>query len=311
MMREKNAVNGRLLGEDILAAAIGRFDANRAEPLYLYMGTVDTHGPWIARKPWIDIYSPPPYNGPFVLAGTADGLGIVPDSMGCHKIPAPADIERMRAIYDSAISYQDKLVGDMIAKLKSWGIWDQTMLIITADHGEEWFEDGRCNHGGSLRDSLVNVPMLIHDPARFPGGTIVEEGVEAIDVFPTLLDVTGSAQPAELQGWSMAPIAQGFGRGWLRPSYSSMFEISHAMRIGKWKMKVGPQGVPVLFELTNDTLVDEKIDVSTARPVERRMLTDNFAMFLPLRTQWKKSLWGVTTNVTKQGAAELDRAETP
>ena len=311
MMREKGVINGILYGDQIVAPALARIEANRANPLYLYMGTVDTHGPWIARKPWIDIYSPPPYNGPFTLSGTADGLGIKPDSMGCHKIPAPADIERMRAIYDSAISYQDKLVGEVIAKLKSWGIWDKTMLIITADHGEEWFEDGRCNHGGSLRDSLVNVPMLIHDPARFPGGTIVEEGVEAVDLFPTVLDSVGIAKPDAIQGTSMAPLAQGFGRGWPRPSYASMFEISHAMRIGKWKMKVGPQGVPVLFELKFDTLTDEKVDLAAQRPVERRMMTDNLATFLALRTVWKKSAWGVTTNVTKAGAAELDRAETP
>jgi arylsulfatase A-like enzyme len=185
------------------------------------------------------------------------------------------------------------------------------MLIITADHGEEWFEDGRCNHGGSLRDSLVNVPMLIRYPARFPGGTIVEEGVEAVDLFPTVLEAAGIAQPEALQGASMMALAQGIGRGWVRPSYASMFEISHAMRIGKWKMKVGPQGVPTLWELKFDTLTDEKTDLSGTRPVERRMMTDNFAMFLALRTVWKKSVWGVTTNITKQGAAELDKAETP
>jgi arylsulfatase A-like enzyme len=309
MMRERGVINGLIYGEKIVEPALARLEMHKTNPMYLYIGTVDTHGPWVARKPWIDQYSPPDYKGPFVLAGTAAGLGIRPDSMGCHKIPAPADIERMRAIYDSAISYQDQLVGDFIAKLKSWGIWEQTMLVITADHGEEWFEDGRCNHGGSLRDSLVRVPMLVHYPKMFPGGTIVEEGVEAADLFPTLLDVIGVERPAALQGTSMMPLAQGVGRGWPRPSYASMFELSHAMRIGRWKLRVNPRGVPLLNDLVGHP--EELTDLTASHLVERRMMTDNLSLFLALRKQWKKGVWGVTTNITTQGATELDRVETP
>lgn len=306
MMREANVINGLIFGEKIVAPALARLDTNRANPVYLYIGTVDTHGPWVARKPWIDIYSPPPYNGPFVLAGTADGLGIRPDSMGCHIIPKPPDIERMRAIYDSAISYQDQLVGNAIAKLKEWGIWDQTMLIITADHGEEWFEDGRCNHGGSQRDSLVRVPMLVHYPAGLPSGVVVEEGVEAVDLLPTIADVLSITPPAQVQGASMIPLAHGVGRGWPRPSYSSMYELSHAMRIGRWKMRVDHRGAASLYDMVGSP--DELTDLAASHAVERRMLADSLNLFLALRWQWKKTTWGVASNLTATGADELDRA---
>ncbi|MGE0871612.1 MAG: sulfatase [Kofleriaceae bacterium] len=309
MMRETGVINGVIYGQAIVDAAIKQLDKVRSDPAYLFLGTIDTHGPWIARKPWIDIYSPGKYDGPFKRYGTAKELGFRPGSMGCSIIPPPEDIERLRAIYDSAISYQDQQLGRMVDQLKSWGIWDQTMLIVTADHGEEFFEDRRCGHGGSLRDSLIRVPLLVHDPARFPGGTIVDEGAEGVDLMPTMLAALGAPAVPAVQGEDLAPLAQGLGRGWPRPSYASQYEYAHAMRIGRWKARVTRSGVPVIGDLVADP--GETKDLSATKLVERRMLTDHLGLFLALRTQWKKSSWGVVTNVTAVGAAALDEAHTP
>jgi arylsulfatase A-like enzyme len=308
-MRDGKVMNDFIPGAKIVDTAIAQLGKHRTEPTYLFLGTVDTHGPWVARKPWIDIYSPGPYHGPFQEFGTAYDLGITPTSMGCSKIPPPADIERLRAIYDSAVSYHDQQLGRLIAQLKSWGIWDQTMLIVTADHGEEMFEDTRCGHGGSLRDSLLRVPLLVHDPARFPAGTIVEEGAECVDLMPTILAALGRPPVDAAQGEPLEPLVQGIARGWPRPSYASMYEYAHAMRIGRWKMRVGPNGVPVVGDLVGEPA--EMKDFSAQRPVETRMLTDHLGLFLALRKQWKKPAWGVMTNVTATGAAALDEASTP
>ena len=309
MMRETGVENNFIPGEKIVNAALGQLDKHRDGPTYLFLGTIDTHGPWVARKPWIDIYSPGPYKGPFQEFGTAKDLGFKPGSMGCSIIPPPADVERLRAIYDSAVSYHDQQVGRLVAQLKAWGIWDQTMLIITADHGEELFEDQRCGHGGSLRDSLVRVPLLIHDPARFPAGTIVDEGAEGVDLLPTMLSAIGKPALDAAQGDALEPLAQGLGKGWARPSYASMYEYAHVMRIGRWKARVGYTGVPLIDDLVADP--GETQDLTASHPVERRMLTDNLGLFLSLRTRWHKSTWGVVTAMTPAGAAALDDASTP
>jgi arylsulfatase A-like enzyme len=309
MMRETGVENNLIYGQKIVDAGLAQLDKQRDQPTYLFLGTIDTHGPWVARKPWIDIYSPGPYHGPFVEYGTAKDLGFKPGSMGCSIIPPPADVERLRAIYDSAVSYHDKMVGYLVDKLKAWGIWDQTLLIITADHGEELFEDQRCGHGGSLRDSLERVPLLIHDPSRFPGGTVVDEGAEGVDLLPTMESALGRPLFAAAQGEALEPLAQGVGRGWPRPAYASMYEYAHAMRIGRWKARVGRSGVPVIGDMVDDP--NETKDLVATRPVERRMLTDYLGLFLALRTQWKKSAWGVVTATTPAGAAALDEATTP
>jgi choline-sulfatase len=306
MMREQGPIV--IYAEKVLAAVYERLEKHRDAPAFVFMGTIDNHYPWIARKPWIDQYSKN-YKGPFKVYPTPQDLGFQPNSMGCHKTPEPEDIERMRAIYDSDVSYMDQQLGTFIEKLKSWNVWDQTMLIVTADHGEEFFEDGRCGHGGSLRDSLIRVPLLIHDPSRFPGGTIVEEGAEGVDLKPTILGAIGLQPAPTVQGHSLAPLAQGFGRGWPTPSYASMYEYAHAMRIGRWKLRVGATGIPIVEDLVDDP--DEKKDFSGVRPIERRMLTDNLGLFLALREQWKKASWGPVTNLTADGAAAIDEATAP
>jgi arylsulfatase A-like enzyme len=310
-MREPAAVaaGGGVYGQAVVTTALAQLERHRDARAYQFLGTVDSHAPWIVRRPWIDIYSPPPYTGPFQEYGTAKDLGLKPDSMGCAVVPPKREIDRLVAIYDSTISYQDKELGRFIAQLKSWGIWDDTMLIVTADHGEELFEFGQCGHGSSTRDLLIRVPLLIRDPARFPGGTIVDEGAEGVDIMPTVLDAVGVAVPPALQGRSLVPLAQGFGRGWAQPSYSSMFEIQHAMRIGRWKIRINYNGVPLVHDMVADPI--ERTDLVTARAVERRMLTDHIGLFLALRKVWNKREWGVTTNLSAEGAAALDGTLTP
>ncbi len=303
MMREKGIINGIIYGEQIVDVVLKRLDALRKDPTFIFMGTIDTHGPWIARKPWISTYSPGPYDGPFQDFGTAKELGFRPGSMGCAIIPPPRDVERLRAIYDSAISYADNQLGRFVKQLKSWGIWDQTMLIVTADHGEELFEDKRCGHGGSLRDTLTRVPLLIHYPALIPGG-FIDEGADGVDLLPTMLDALDQPIFASAQGGSLLPLANGVGRGWVRPSYTSMYEYAHTMRLGRWKIRVPRVGEPFVHDFKEDPT--ELVDFARTRPFERRMLTDALAMFLATRTSWRKLHWGVVSNLSAEGATALD-----
>ena len=194
--------------------------------------------------------------------------------MGCTIIPPPEDIERLRAIYDSAVSYHDQQLGRLVAQLKSWGIWDQTMLIVTADHGEELFEDMRCGHGGSLRDSLVRVPLLIHDPARFPGGTIVDEGAEGVDLLPTMLDALGAPASDAAQGESLEPLAQGVGSRLA----AAVVRVDVRVRARDADRPLEGARRQERRRRSSSDLVDdpgETTDLRGDAPVERRMLTDN------------------------------------
>ena len=302
MMREKGIMNATLYGADVVAHAKERMTARKDEPFLQFIGTVDTHGPWIARKPWIDTYSPG-YRGPFVHFARAFELGIIQGQMGCSKIPIQREIDRLRAIYDSAVSYHDERLGDLIATLKELGIYDQTMIVLTADHGEELFEDGRCGHGGSQRETLLRVPLLIHYPPRIAPG-VIDVGAEGVDVLPTILSTIGAEVPDALQGEPLAALAAGIGQDWPRPSYATQFEYAHTLRVGRWKLKAGKRGAPRLVDLVADP--DERTDVAAANPIARRAMLDALGLFLATRERWHKRSMGVVTNLAATAAERLE-----
>ena len=305
LMREKGVKNGVIFGDRMLDDLVPRLAKARDGadgPVFAFLGTIDTHSPLIARKPWIDRYSKG-YRGPMRRSVRADVLGLIRGKMGCHTVPPPAEIERLRAMYDSAISYQDALVGELQARLAELGIAEETMIVITSDHGEELFEEDRCGHGASLRESLVRVPMLVHYPPRF-AARVVDEGTEGVDVLPTILDALGIPVPAGVQGASLRGLAAGDGAGWPQPAFASQYEYAFAMRLGRWKARVGKRGTPLVYDLEADP--DERTDLAATRPYERRYLTDHLGLYLSERARWTKATWGVVSNMTEHGARALE-----
>ncbi len=305
LMRERNPrrTNGFVPGQRILERARVQLADDWSEPFFLFVGTIDTHKPWVGHEPWLSRYDPQPYAGVFASAAWPGDLGIKPGSMACTRVPAARDLARISAIYDSDVSYQDSVLGAMLDELDRHGIADDTMVIVTADHGEELWEVGRCGHGASLRETLVHVPLFVRYPPLVPPGTIVEEGVDALDILPTLAEALGEPPPARAQGDSLLAIAQGMGRGYVRPSYASQYEYAHALRVGGWKIWLGRDGGIRLYDLAADP--GEKAAVSK-RPIERRFMTDLLQLFLANRLRWNKRRWGVVSNMSPQAADELD-----
>lgn len=106
------------------------------------------------------------------------------------------DLATMRSLYEAEVARLDGLVGQLIDGLSSRGLLDDTLVIVTADHGEAFGEHGLIDHLFSMYDSTVRVPLIIHFPARFPAGEVRKELVSLADVVPTILDVAGLANPA-------------------------------------------------------------------------------------------------------------------
>jgi arylsulfatase A-like enzyme len=291
---------GGVRGEDVFNLGMASVEKKVGTPWLLYLGTIDTHVSWRAKEPWISKYSPG-YSGKYKKEASGKDV----EQMATGKIkPSDAEKQHIIAIYDSNVSYQDALVGKLEEKLKAWGIADDTMIIITADHGDEQWEDGRVGHGGSLKESLIRVPLILYYPPLFPGG-LVTEGVETIDIVPTIADALGQPPIADAQGESLIPLAQGVGRGYPRPSIASQYEFAHAMRLFNWKARVAGSGVPTVYNVVEDPY--EKKDLAADRPLERRFLTDSLSTFLVYQKRWKKTRWGVASNASRQFADDLEK----
>jgi arylsulfatase A-like enzyme len=126
----------------------------------------------------------------------------------------PEDRPYVQALYDGEVRVFDDMVGRWLAKLESLGILDDTLIIVTADHGEELMERGHvghtsCNLKGTLYDESIHVPLIMRYPKRLPAGTVVRHQVSQVDVMPTIFDLLGLDMPKPCDGSSLLPLIQG------------------------------------------------------------------------------------------------------
>src|SRR5205814_5527591 len=115
----------------------------------------------------------------------------------------------MVARYDGGIRSGDTIVGKLLAALRSRDLLDETVVIVTADHGEEFYDHGNWGHGHSVYNELLHVPLIVRYPARFPRGVRVDSTVMTIDVMPTILELAGVRSAAPMAGQSLVALATG------------------------------------------------------------------------------------------------------
>ncbi len=289
-------LNGWIPADRLYKRALEILTPTVTNRFFFFFGTIDTHKPWIGHEPWLSRYDPSPYEGKFKEAAWPGALGIKRGSMKCTDIPKPRDLKRIHAIYDSALSFQDAHLDKFLTWLKTHNVLDQTMIIVTADHGEELWEDGRCGHGASLRETLVHVPLVISYPPRLPAGVTVNQGVDGVDILPTILDVLDVAPLDQSQGQSLRPLAHRVSQSYPDASYASQYEYAHAMRIRNWKLRVGRH--ITLYNLRSDP--NELESLTDVRPIERQHMLDVMRLFLRYRTHWKKRTWGNASNLSSK-----------
>jgi arylsulfatase A-like enzyme len=95
---------------------------------------------------------------------------------------------------------------DTVAHLDAWGLLENTILCVTADHGEAFGEHGILGHGRQLYDELVRVPLVLVGPPPFEGGRVITGGVGLLDVLPTFFDHAGLVPPSPIHGRSALPL---------------------------------------------------------------------------------------------------------
>jgi len=179
-----------------------------ARPFFAVVHTVDPHSP-LEAPPAFDIYgdSREPYSE--VDRRIRSG-GLTLDLQ-----------RRVHALYAAEVSFNDASFGALIEGLRERGILDSTLVIFTADHGEEFWEYGRVGHGLSLVDSVLRVPLIVSFPAseRVPAGSVVSRTVELVDVFPAVLDLLGLPAAEALDGRSPFAASDAAAQ---RPAFSTL-----------------------------------------------------------------------------------------
>lgn len=123
-----------------------------------------------------------------------------------------ADIRFWRAIYDEKISRADERFRQFLREYEKLGLMDRTIFILTSDHGTEQYEHLRFDHGFTLFQETLHVPLVIQLPKQ-SAGRVIEQRVSSIDLMPTILELSGAAVPEnvrrQMRGASLAPLMKG------------------------------------------------------------------------------------------------------
>lgn len=185
-------------GEAINAAAIqwlGEWGKQRAEPFYLYLHYMDVHQPYLP---------PARYRDRFVSARG----GVMLEGSRPIALADPRDLAYSASVYAATVAHVDDLVGEILRELDALGVRDQTIVVLTADHGEEFGEHGGIGHGRTLYSELVRVPMIIAYPPKLEAGRRIAHLSQHVDVAPTILDLAGVRVPDDFRGRTVFEPAQ-------------------------------------------------------------------------------------------------------
>ena len=172
-------------------------------PFFAYLHYLEIHWP----------YCPPEgVRGKFETASSSiawcsDWRQLREDILSGKLQLSAADMQVMQARYDEELLALDGEIGKLFDELKQRGLWDTTTIVVTADHGEEFFEHGLMGHGQSLYDELLHVPLIVK-PAKSvggPRGVAVDALLESRRIAPTLAALGGAKVEGRLAGPSLLP----------------------------------------------------------------------------------------------------------
>lgn len=248
-------------------------------PFYLYYHYRDLHQPYVPLEEY-DLYTDAAFGhryNPwswFMRFAAREKMDLVQREVllprGVMDF-ASYDKPWVDALYDGQVRQMDeRLFGRLRQVLEDQSLTDNTILVVSADHGEELLEHGLIGHvstykEGHLHDELTRIPLIFWYPRRLPAGHVVDDVVQCIDIMPSLLDLAGVDVPSGAQGQSLLPLLTD-SPGWQsRPvfmetsggGYGANVEQYgrrvRAVRTERWKLvHYAPEDRQALFDLTGD-----------------------------------------------------------
>lgn len=170
--------------ERVVDIALEWWRKPRQRPLFLFVFSIDPHAPYTPPPPFDRMYDSE-YTGNF--DGSFESLFRLAIA---GKRADPRDLRHVRALYDGEVAYADHHFGRLLAELDRSPPARAPILVVTADHGEEFLEHGKLDHGQTLYEEVVRIPLLLRWPGRIAPHTS-DVPVSLVELFPTLLGLLG------------------------------------------------------------------------------------------------------------------------
>ena len=180
------------------------------EPVLLFTHLFDPHFDYVPPPPF-DTRFDPAYEGSMTGEDFWTNPAVFDAGRTPPRVISDRDLEHVRALYRGEVAWTDAAIGELLDALEQRGRLDETLIIVTADHGEEFFEHGGRGHRQTLFDEVLRVPLLVVPPRSVvpePAATCADQ-VSLSDLLPTVLDLCGLDAPEGLHGRSLRPALEG------------------------------------------------------------------------------------------------------
>jgi len=265
-------------------------------PYFIFMNLMDVHEPVGPKEPYFSEFS----KSAKEEAVNIDRVNQLIRFSGSRKERlerlaqlTKADLRYLIRMYDSGVRYEDERIGVLIDRLKSGGLLNNTLIVITADHGEFLGEHAKIGHlSDKLYNPVLKIPLILWHPGKLRP-LVIKESVSQVDIFPILISLLGfkNQTPPGIQGrdvLSEGPPAEVLCEFWDDTKKSFV----RALVAGPWKLISLLDGNLELYDLVQDP--GEKNDLSALQPEKARELNDHLKAMVrsfkprPLRVDERK-----------------------
>jgi arylsulfatase A-like enzyme len=224
-------------------------------PFLLFVNYMDAHAPY---------NPPPPYDTAFGDSGPwIPGIFVTKEFLKVRSGKGQIDPQTRQNFinrYDGGIKFEDEQIYQLLRHLKSLGLDDNTIVIITSDHGEAFGEHTTVEHSASLYQDQIAVPLIV----KFPGqkiGEVVEHPVSGVDLFPTILNAAELPKPKGIAGADLklvdrpTPVVAEMSQCYSKDQIPRRFEgEKFAIMEGSWKFILTASGRREMYSLPSDPM---------------------------------------------------------
>jgi arylsulfatase A-like enzyme len=269
--------------------------AHARHPFFLFLHYWDVHYDFAPGPPYDTMFDPD-------YEGQVDGSDFY-FNPAVHRGMDRQDLEHVMALYDGEIRLVDDHIGKLIAGLERVGVANRTVVVVTSDHGEEFFEHGRKGHHRTLYEEVLHVPLVMQIPGYSPRASRIAADSSIVDIMPTLLGLVGIEPPEGLEGTDFAPVITGESQVLDRPIFAELY------RKGSRIVEVAAiDGAEKIIHHFNHRWM-ESFDLA-ADPGEMRRLSNADARGSPLLEQmrrWLNKRWrGYAMRLRTKGVDPLE-----
>lgn len=252
------------------ARAVSVLEEKRDKPLFLALGLVRPHVAWIAPRKYFDMYPPDRMKFEPAPANDLDDIPAIAVKNVAQELPGlmlagrepgglsndPAEGRRGLSAYFACVTFMDAQLGKVLDTLDRNDLWKDTIVVVFGDNGHHLGEHGGLWRKNTLFEESLRVPMVIAMPDLPQAGTPTRALADLIDVYPTLVDLTGIARPANLDGVSLRPTllnpkasVQDFLIQY-RPTEPPT--MGYSLRTAQYRYTLWPDGSEELYDLRAD-----------------------------------------------------------